>query len=71
MEEQMEVDRGAIVATYKQQNLDALNAAVHCGQWTQEEADQAHAAFMRSVLLDSLVSGDVEALMAMLKGQVH
>lgn len=67
----IEVDRDAIESVHRQQNMDALNAAVARGEWTRQEADSAHAAFMRSDLLQTLVTRDVQAVEAMLKGQVH
>lgn len=71
MEEEIEVDRSAFVGVHERQNLDALNAAVARGEWTLKEAALAHIAFMRSDMLQMLITRDVQAAEAMLKGQVH
>lgn len=69
--EEIEVDRSAIVSVYECQNLEALAAAVSRGECTPDFAEQAHAVFMQSDVLQTLVSKDVEMLEAMMKGKVH
>jgi len=71
MNDAIQIDRDAIAEVFKQQNLEALEAAVARGEWTQAEAAQAHRTFMQSDLLQTLITRDATALEAMLKGQVH
>lgn len=69
MQDEIEIDRTAIGAFHKQQNLEALNAAVERGEWTQDEAAQAYAQFMKSELLQTLITRDVQAVEAVMKGR--
>lgn len=68
---EIQVDREAITGVYRQQNLDAMIGAVERGEWTLQEASMAHVAFMKSDILQTLITRDVMSLEAMLKGQVH
>lgn len=71
MNEEIEVDREALIELHRMQNLAALTEIVARGELTQKQAVQAHEAFMKSDTLQSLVAIDVATAEAMLAGVVH
>lgn len=71
MYEDFEINRDAVVEVFRQQNREALQAAVARGEWTQREADLAHQTFMASAVLQTLVDENIAWVLATLHGQVH
>ncbi len=71
MHDDIEIDRDAIAEVHRMQNQAALDAAIERGEWTPQEAGLIHAAFMRSDILQKLVTRDIEHLEAFMAGRVH
>lgn len=71
MNEEIEVDREALIELHRMQNLAALTEIVASGELTQAQAVKVHEAFMKSEALQSLVAIDVATAEAMLAGVVH
>lgn len=69
--ESTQIDRDVIVGFHAKHNQQELAKAVARGEWTADEARQAHEAFLASDVLETLVNKDLAVLEKLLTNRLH